>query len=89
MLVVIVGIGEARPGGEVAGFDCGQPGGFDWESSDGVEVADEGSNSGEVVGVEGSWGYRGRGMGRGDGVVIVSDREAPQLGAGDVSPSFK
>ena len=54
-----------------------------------MEVADKGSNAGEVVGVEGSWGCRGRGMDRGDGVVLGSEREAPQLGAGGVSPSFK
>ena len=54
-----------------------------------MEVADEGSNAGEIVGAEGSWGCRGRGMDRGDGVVRGSDRETPQLGAGGVSPSFK
>ena len=81
-------MGEARPDGEVASFDGVQPGGFDWESSGGVEVADEGSNNGEVVGVEGSLGCRGSGMDRGYGVVLGSEREAPQLGAGGVSPSF-
>ena len=55
-------VGETRPGGEVAGFDGGEPGGFDWESSDGVELADKGTNDGEVVGVEGSQGCRSRGM---------------------------
>ena len=30
-----------------------------------------------------------RGMDRGDGVVLGSEREAPQVGAGGVSPSFK
>ena len=54
-----------------------------------MEVADEGSNNGEVVGVEGSWGCRVRGMDSGDGVVFGSGREAPKLGAGGVSPSFK
>ena len=57
-----IGIGEARPGGEVAGFDGGEPGGFGWESCGGVEVADEGTNAGEVVGVEGNWGRRSSGM---------------------------
>ena len=68
-----VGIGEARPGGEVSGFDGGQPGGFEWESSGSVEIADEGSNAGEVVVVEGSRGCRGSGMGRGDGAVLGSE----------------
>ena len=54
-----------------------------------MEVADEGSNTGEVVGVEGSRGCRGRGMDRGDRVVLGSEIEAPQLGAGGVSPYFK
>ena len=54
-----------------------------------MEVADEGPNAGEVVGIEGSWGCRSGGMDRGDGVVLGSEREAPQLGASGVSPSFK
>ena len=57
-----IGVGDTRPSGEVAGFDSGDPGGFDWESSCGVEVADEGTNAGEVVGIEGSQGCRSRGM---------------------------
>ena len=58
----VIGVGDTRPGGEVAGFDSDKPCGFDWEYSGGVEVADEGTNSGEVVGVEGSQGCRSRGM---------------------------
>ena len=54
-----------------------------------MEIADEGSNAGEVVGVEGSRGCRGVGAERGDGVVLGLEREAPQLGTGGVSPSFK
>ena len=54
-----------------------------------MEVADKGSNSGEIVGVEGSRGCRGSGMDRGDGVVLGLEIEAPQLGTGGVSPSFK
>ena len=57
-----IGVGETRPGVEVAGFDSSDPGGFYWEYSGGVEVADEGPNTGEVVGVEGSLGCRSRGM---------------------------
>ena len=56
-----IGVGESWPGGEVAGFDGGEPGGFDWESCGSVEVADEGTKAGEVVGVEGSRGFRSRG----------------------------
>ena len=54
-----------------------------------MKIADKGSNAGEVVGVEGSWGCRCSGMDRGDKVVLGSEREAPQLGAGGFSPSFK
>ena len=54
-----------------------------------MEIADEGSNAGEVVGVEGSRVCRGDGVERGDGFVLGSEREAPQLGTGGVSPSFK
>ena len=57
-----IGVGETWPGGEVAVFDGGEPGGFDWESSGGVEVAYEDTNAGEVVGVEGSRGCRIREM---------------------------
>ena len=53
-----------------------------------MEVADGGPNAGEVVGVEGSRGCRGSGD-REDRVVLRSEREAPELGAGGVSPSFK
>ena len=56
------GVGESWSGGEVAGFDGSEPGGFDRESCGGVEVADEGTKAGEVVGVEGSRGCRSRGM---------------------------
>ena len=54
-----------------------------------MEIADGGSNAGEVVGIEGSWGCWSGGTARGDGVVLGSEREAPKLGAGGVSPSFK
>ena len=54
-----------------------------------MEIADKGSNAGEVVGVEGRRGCRGGGVERGDRVVLGSKREAPQLGTGGVSPSFK
>ena len=57
-----IGVGETRPGGEVADFDSGKPGGFDWEPSGGVEVADEGTDTGDILGVEGSRGCRRRGM---------------------------
>ena len=53
-----VGVGKARPGGVVAGFDGGKPGGLDGKSSGGVEVADEGTDAGKVVCVEGSRGRR-------------------------------
>ena len=56
-----IGVGDTRPGGEFSGFDSGEPGGFDWESSGGMEVADKGPNAGEVVGIEGSQGCRSRG----------------------------
>ena len=54
-----------------------------------MEVADEGTNDGEIVGVERSHGCRIRGMDRGDRVVFRLEREAPNLVAGGVSPPFK
>ena len=41
-----------------------------------MDVADEGPNAGEVVGVEGSRGCRGSWMDIGDGIVLGSEREA-------------
>ena len=54
-----------------------------------MEISDEGSNAGEVVGVEGSRDCRGFGLDGGDGVVFGLEIEAPQLGTGGISPSFK
>ena len=54
-----------------------------------MEIADKGSNAGEVVGVEGCRDRRGGGVEGGDWVVFGSEREAPKLGAGGFSPSFK
>ena len=48
-----IGVGKARPGGVVAVFDGGEPGGHDGKPGSGEEVADEGSDAGQVVGVEG------------------------------------
>ena len=48
-----IGVGESWPGGEVAGFYGGEPGGFDWKACGRVEIADKGTNDGEVVDVEG------------------------------------
>ena len=54
-----------------------------------MEIAEKGSNAGEVVGVEGSRDCRGGWLDGGDRVVFGSEREAPQLGTGGVSPSFR
>ena len=75
-----VGVGEARTCGVVAGFDGGEPVGLDGKSGGGVEVADKGTGSGEVVGVEGSRGRRvcGNEVGwMGVGIVFGAQREAP------------
>ena len=42
-----------------------------------MEIADESSNAGEVVCVEGSRDFRRFGLDGGDGVVFWSKREAP------------
>ena len=47
-----VGKSEARPAGVVAGFDGGEPSGFDREAGCGVEVVHEGAYAGEVACVE-------------------------------------
>ena len=54
-----------------------------------MEVADESSNAGEVVCIEGSRDFRRVGLDGGDVVVFGSEREAPQLGTSGVYPSFK
>ena len=69
--------------------DGGEPRGFNWKARGCVEVADECPNAGEVMCVEGGGGLLGSGLDGGDGVVFGSEREAPQLGAGGVSLSFK
>ena len=75
-----VGVGKAGPGGVVAGFDGGEPGRLDGEAGGGVEVADEGTNDGGVVGVEGSWGCRVSGNGvwwTVVGMIFGAERETP------------
>mgnify|MGYP006187013679 CR=1 FL=1 len=57
-----VGKSEARPAGVVAGFDGGEPSGFDREAGCGVEVVHEGAYAGEVACVECK--MRGCGKGR-------------------------
>ena len=76
----VVGVGEAGPGGVVAGFDGGEPGGLDGKAGGVVEIADESVDAGEDVGVEGSRGRRvcGNEVGwMGFGIVFGADREAP------------
>ena len=56
-----------------------------------MEVADEGANAGDVVGVEGGRVCRSSGM---DwwmcaGMIFGAQREAPKFGAGGVSPAFE
>ena len=51
-----IGVGKPGPGGLVAGFDGGYPGGIYWKSCGGEEVVDKDTNAGEVLGVEGSRG---------------------------------
>ena len=75
-----IGVGKAGPGGVVAGFDDGEPGGLDGKADGGVEVADEGADAGEVLGVEGSRGCRvyGNEVGwMGVGIFFGAEREAP------------
>ena len=86
-----IGVGNPGPGGGVAGFDGSKPGGIDWKACGGVEVADEGANAGEVVGVEGGWIRRSSGIAwwMCVGMIFGAEREAPKFGAGGVLPSFE
>ena len=70
-----IGVGKAGPGGVVAGFDGGEPGGIDGKSVGDVEVADEGAEAGEVVGVEGGPGRRVSGTDgcTGAGMICVAE----------------
>ena len=87
-----IGIGKAGPGGVVSGFDGSEPSRLDRKARGGVEVADEGADDGEVVGVEGGRGHR---VSRNDvgwmgvGMIFRAERETPQFGAGGVSPSLE
>ena len=75
-----IGVVKAGPGRVVAGFDCGEPGRLDGKAGGGVEVADEGSDNGEVVGVEGGQGCRVSGNDKwwtGVGIIFRAEREKP------------
>ena len=75
-----IGVGKAGPGGVVAGFDGSEPGGLDRKADGGVEVADEGANAGEVVGVEVGWGgsvSRKDVWWTGFGMIFEAERETP------------
>ena len=75
-----IDLGKAGPGGLVAGFDGGEPGRLAGKAVSGMEVADEGTNDGGVVGVVGSWGCRVSGN---DvwwtvvGMIFRAERETP------------
>ena len=53
-----IDVGESWPGGEVAGFYGGKAGRFYWKACGCMEVADKGTNTGEVSGVEGCGAFR-------------------------------
>ena len=79
-------VGEAGPGGVVACFDGGKPGGADRETGGGVVVADERFDAWEVVGA-----VRAQGGGGGcdwegwSGFVL--ERDAPKFGSGGFTPA--
>ena len=75
-----IDLGKAGPGGLVAGFDGGEPGRLAGKAVSGMEVADEGADAGEVVGVEGSRGSRviGNDVGwMGVEMIFGAERETP------------
>ena len=74
-----IGVGKAGPGGVVASFDGGEPGGLDGKGGSGVEVADEGDDAQEVVGVEGGQVRRvsGKDEWTGVGMIFGAERETP------------
>jgi len=48
-----IGVGETGPGGVIAGFDGGQPGGADRETGSSVEIQDKGLDTWEIIGTGG------------------------------------
>ena len=71
-----IGVGKAMSGGVVAGFDGGEPGRLDGKAGGRVELADEGPDAGEVVGVKGVGGSRVSGKKVGwIGVRMISEAE--------------
>ena len=54
-----VGVGEAGPGGVIAGFDSGKPGRTNREASRGMEIENESLNARKVVCAEGLQGRGG------------------------------
>ena len=80
-----MGEGQAWPAGVVAGFDGGEPGFFDRETYCGVEVSGEGTNAGQVVGIEGGGGSCPLG---GNGWMILwAEKEAPKSGSAFLAPA--
>ena len=47
-----IGIGQARPAGVVAGFNGGEPGGFDGEAGSSMEVVDKSAHTKGVTDFE-------------------------------------
>ena len=82
-----VGEGDCRPGRKVASVDGCKPRGLYRKSCCSVEVADEGSNDGQVMGIQG--GGRGAPLRWGRWMRLEKEREAPKFGAGEFAPTAK
>ena len=82
-----VGKVESRPGSKVVSMDGCKPHGLDRKSYCIVEVADEGSNSGQVVGIRG--GGRGAPLCRDIWMRLGKERKTPNFVAGEFAPTAK
>ena len=82
-----VGKGESRPRSKVASMDGCKPHGLDRKACCGVEVAYEGYNYGQVIGIQG--GGSGAPLSQDIWMRLGKDRETSKFGAGDFAPTAK
>ena len=86
---VFGGVGEddSRPGSKVAGTYGCNPRGLDRKSCCSVEVADEGTDAGKVMGIRG--GGSGVPLCQNRWMSLGKERKKPELGAGEFASATK
>ena len=83
----VVGEGESRPGSKISSMDGCNPRGIDRKACCSVEVVDEGSNDGQVMGIQG--GGSGAPLSWDRWMRLGKRRKTPKFGAGEFAPTAK